>query len=169
MELKAGKCVVYRTSEICRIDGFEKKCADGVNEREYCVLTPLSAEHTHYYIPSEHAAEKLREPLTREQVMGLIRRMGGAEEWCSDPNERKQRHNSVLAGGDHVRVAEMLRSIYLEKQRRESQGKRLNSTDERTMRAAEDLLGQEFAFVLGIKPEEVTEFIRSNIGRSDCR
>lgn len=163
MELKAGKCVVYRTSEICRIEGFERKCADGIHERDYCVLTPLSSEHSRYYIPKEHADEKLRELLTCEQVMELIHHMGGTEEWCSDPNERKQRHNSVMSGGDHIKIAEMLRSIYLEKQRRESQGRHLNSTDERTMKAAENLINQEFAYVLGIKPEEVPDFIISHI------
>ena len=60
----------------------------------------------------------------------------------------------------------MLRGIYLEKQRREAAGKRLNSTDERTMRAAEDMINGEFSFVLGIKPEEVPEFICREIQRN---
>ena len=159
MELKAGEHVIYRNTELCRVEGFEMKCADGVHEREYCVLTPLNSSGARYYIPREIACGKLRAVHTREEIMEMIRKMGSAEEWCPDPLERKRRHAEVLSGGDIVRTAATLRSIYLEKQRRESQRKSLNSSDERTLHTAEDMINTEFSFVLGIKPEEVPDFI----------
>lgn len=163
MKLETGEYVVYRMSEICRIEGFEMKCADGVNEREYCVLAPLNSNSARYYVPRDAAAGKLRGLLSRDKIVDIIHGMDGTEEWCSNPTERKQRHNEILASGDYCRIGSMLRSIYLEKQRRESQGKRLTSTDERMMKEAESMINGEFSFVLGIKPEEVPEFIRSEI------
>lgn len=159
MEPRAGEHVIYRNTELCCVEGFEKKCVDGVHEREYCVLIPVNSAGARYYVPRETACEKLRAVHTREEIMDMIQEMGAAEEWCLDPLERRRRHAEVLSGGDIVRTAAMLRSIYLEKQRREAQGKSLNSSDERTLHAAEDMINGEFSFVLGIKPDEVPDFI----------
>lgn len=167
MELETGKYVVYRMSEICRIEGFEKKCADGVNEREYLVLSPISSGSARYYVPKETAGERIRALLSREEILDLIHGMVGAEEWRSNPTERKQLQSEALSSGDYGRIASMLRGIYLEKQRREAQGKRLNSTDERTMKQAESMINGEFSFVLGIKPEEVPEFISRKIHETE--
>ena len=163
MELQTGEHVIYRNSELCRVEGFEKQCADGVHEREYCVLTPVNSAGARYYVPAETAGEKLRAVHTREEILGLIREMGAAEDWCPDPLERKRRHAEVLASGDILRTAAMVKSIYLEKCRREEHGKSLNSADERTLRAAEDMINGEFSFVLGIKPEEVPDFIAGKL------
>ena len=163
MQPEIGKYVVYRLSEICRIEGFETKCADGVNQREYCVLSPLNSRSARYYIPAEAAPDKLRELLTKDEILDLVHQMGASEKWVSNPTMRKQQQNEIMSSGDFRRIAAMLRGIYLEKQRREAQGKRLNSTDERTMKAAEEMINGEFSFVLGIKPEEVPEFISREI------
>ncbi len=162
MELETGKIVIYR-AEICRIEGIEKKSPDGMQEREYCVLSPINSGRSRYYLPRENTADKVRGLLTREEVMELIHGMGGEEKWCGNLSERRQRHNEVLSSGDYRRIAEMLLSIYHEKQRREAQGKKLNATDERSMRSAESMINTEFGFVLGIKPEEVPGFIRDEL------
>lgn len=162
MELETGKIVVYR-AEICRVEGIERKSPDGIHEREYCVLVPMNSVSARYYLPRECSAEKVRKLLTREEVLGLIHSMGTEEKWYGDLTERRQHHSEVIASGDHRRIAEMLSSLYHEKQRREAQGKKLNSTDERTMKSAESMINCEFGFVLGIKPEEVPAFIESEL------
>ncbi len=163
MKPEKGKYVMYRMSELCRIEGFETKCPDGKTARDYCVLSPLNSRSTRYYIPAESAPDKLRELLTREEILGIIHGMGDAEEWVSNPIERRQQQGEIMSGGDYLRIAAMLRGIYIEKQRREKQGKHLNATDERTMKAAEDMINGEFSFVLGIPLEEVPEFIRREL------
>ena len=72
MELAEGKNVVYRT-EICRVEGCETKCADGVNPRQYCVLAPVNSRSARYYIPVETAPGKLRELLTKDEILDLIK------------------------------------------------------------------------------------------------
>lgn len=162
MELETGKIVVYR-AEICRVEGIERKSPDGIQEREYCVLVPLNSGSVRYYLPMEYSAEKVRGLLTREEVLELIHGMGGEEKWYGNLAERRQRHSEVIASGDHRRIAEMLSALYHEKQRREAQGRKLNATDERTMKFAESIINGEFGFVLGIKPEEVPGFIEGEL------
>lgn len=167
MQLSEGKCVVYRSSEICRIISVETKCLDGVREREYCVLCPINSSGSTYYVPLDCAADKLRELLTREQVLGLIDEMKGAESvWCDDGNERKARHNEILAGNDYSLIIGMTRSLHSEQARRVAQGKKLLAADERAMKAAETLINREFGYVLGIEENKVSDFIKARLGET---
>lgn len=165
MQFSEGKCVVYRSSEICRIVSVETRCLDGVNEREYCILCPINSAGSTYYVPLDCAEDKLRELLTREQVLCLIDGMRDVKtEWCDDGNERKARHNEILSGSNYSRIIGMTRSIRSEQVRRSAQGKKLLAADERAMKAAETLINREFGYVLGIDESKVGEFIRERLG-----
>lgn len=164
MLLEAGNYVVYRSAEICRIEGFEKKCLDGVSENEYCVLTPVGSPRSRYYIPSGIAGDRLRGLISRGEILGMIDSMahdsvpltGGAA-------KRNAEQGEVLADSDYLRIASMLHSLYLEKQR-VAQGKKLPAADERAMRSAEAIINSEFSFVLGIPETEVQDFILQRLG-----
>jgi RNA polymerase-interacting CarD/CdnL/TRCF family regulator len=57
----------------------------------------------------------------------------------------------------------LIRTLYLEKERKKGTGKRLNSTDVKIMTAAEKLLHEEFAVVLGIEPKDVVPHILAQL------
>ena len=165
MQLQTGDFVVYRSAEICRVEGIEKQCLDGVNERNYCVLVPVNSERSKYYVPEERMEEKTRGLLSKDEIYNIIDGMSGsADEWCSDAAQRKAMQNEVLACDDFGRIASMLRSLYIEKQKRSSIGKKMLAADERAMRSAESMINTEFAFVLGIKENEVESFICDRLG-----
>lgn len=164
MQFSEGKCVVYRSSEICRIMGIESKSFDGINEREYCILCPINSERSTYYVPVDCVEEKVRDLLTREQVLELIDNIKDSDsEWCSNTNDRKARQNEILSGSNYDLIIGMTRSLYSEQQKRISQGKKLLAADEKAMRAAETLINREFGFVLGIEENKVSDFIKERL------
>ncbi len=166
MQLETGRYVMYRGSEICRIEGFEEKSFDGVSKREYCVLVPAGAHGSKYYVPRECADTKLRSLLTRDEVLELIDGMkGDMPDWGENDPNRRERVNSVLSGGDYRLVISLLHSLYLEKHKRTEMGKKLLAADEKAMRSAEQLINREFAFVLEIPENEITQFISERISR----
>ena len=61
----------------------------------------------------------------------------------------------------------MIKAIYLHKQKRESEGKRLYISDERFFREAERILYEEFQYVLDIKKEDLLPLILSKIGEQE--
>ncbi len=164
MQLETGRYVIYRSSEICRIDGFEEKSFDGVTKREYCVLVPVDSGSSKYYVPMDCAEAKLRGLLSREEVLSLIDGMkGDMPDWGeSDPN-RKERVANVLSSGDYRLVISLLHSLYLEKHKRIEMGKKMLAADEKAMRSAEQLINREFAFVLEIPENEIAQFISERI------
>ncbi|MBQ8172242.1 MAG: hypothetical protein IJZ95_09655 [Oscillospiraceae bacterium] len=160
MQLQTGNYVMYRSSEICRIDGFETKCFDGVTQREYCILVPENDQRSKYYVPMDRAEEKLRRLLSKDEIYALIESMKGEQpDWGDTEIRRKERFNEVLGSGDHRLIISMMHSLYLEKQNRISQGKKLLAADEKAMKAAEALINREFSFVLGISEGEIEGFI----------
>ena len=167
MQFSEGKCVVYRSSERCRVIGVELKFVVGVRVREEWILCPINSAGATYYVPLDCAEDKLRELLTKEQVLGLIDGMRNTEtEWCDDGNERKARHNEILSGSNYSRIIGMTRSLYSEKEKRSAQGKKLLAADERAMKAAETLINREFGYVLGIEENMVSKFIKERLGEA---
>ncbi len=76
---------------------------------------------------------------------------------------RKERFSEVLSSGDHRLVISMMHTLYLEKQQRAAQGKKQLMADEKALKAAETLIYHEFGFVLGIKENEVAEYIAQRL------
>ena len=166
MQLEIGKYVMYRASEICRIDGFEKKSFDGVTEREYCILVPENAERSKYYVPLDCAETKLRCLLTSDEINALIDSMAGEQpDWGETTDHRKERFNQILSSNDYSLIISMMNSLYLEKQNRISQGKKMLAVDEKALKAAEALINREFAFVLGIPENKVSEHIADKLAQ----
>lgn len=164
MQLEIGKYVMYRATEICRIEGFEKKSFDGVTEREYCILVPDGSEHSKYYVPMDCADSKMRCLLNKEQIDELIDCMSGEQpDWGSTAERRKERFNEILTSNDYHLIISMMHSLYLERQSRVAQGKKLLAADEKALKAAEKLLNREFSFVLGIAENSVSEYISQHL------
>lgn len=166
MQLQTGNYVIYRSTEICRIDGFEKKSFDGVTQRDYCILVPEGVEHSKYYVPMDCAETKLRCLLTKDEIFELIDAMSEEQpDWGASDEHRKERINEVLGSGDYRLIISMMHSLYLEREERTARGKKLLAADERAMKAAEALINREFAFVLGISERDVPQFIEERLAK----
>lgn len=162
-----GEYVVYCSGEICRIDERAERCFDGVSKKEYCKLTPVDAANSVYYIPSEYLESKARRLLTKEEVYSIIDSMPAASgTWYSDKNERKSYFETVLKSDSIPTMIGMMKTIYDERSKLTASGKHLVAADEKAFTAAEHLINREFAFVLGINENDVSEFIRKRLEAS---
>lgn len=164
MEFLNGEYVMYGTSGICRIDGSEKKCFDGVHTAEYIRLIPCTSETSTYYIPADTIASKVRKLVTKEEIYDIIRRIPTIEiTWDNDNLKRRELFTGLLKSDNYDQLFCLIKSVYDQRQKRMATGKKLASADEKALKAAEQLMCQEFALVLGIRPEEVTDFITEKI------
>ena len=163
MSYSIGDHVVYSSGEVCRIEGLERKSIGG-EEWDYFCLVPVGHKNSSYYVLREKLEERVRPMLTREQILSVIDLIPRTEDvWNADKNQRKSLYSQILRSGDHSRILGMIRGIYSEQQRRITAGKSLAADDERAFAAACSLVDGEFAFVLGIKEEEVGGFIHSRL------
>lgn len=164
LNFNIGEYVVYCSGEICRIDERSERCFDGISKKEYCKLTPVNTVNSVYYIPSEYLESKARRLLTKEEIYKMIDGMPNASgTWYSDKNERKDYFDAVLKSDNIPVMIGMMKTIYDERSKLTAKGKRLVAADERAFSAAEHMINREFAFVLSINENDVSDFIQRRL------
>lgn len=76
---------------------------------------------------------------------------------------REQEYKEAILSGSNKKIAAILKLIYIRKQERAEQGKKLSSTDERYFKLAEYMLFSELSFVLNVPREHMEQYIADMI------
>ena len=80
--------------------------------------------------------------------------------WIPNENRRKEEFKKIIANGEHSELIKMIKSLYLQREKREIEGKHLYLSDERFLKEAERILCDEFRYVLEIEREEVLTYLK---------
>lgn len=157
--------VVYRSQGVCEIVDIVAKKTDGAL-KSYFVLKPKNSKEATFYIPTwnEKALEKMRKVMSEAEVNALIDAMPNSKPtWIANENERKEVYRKILTGGDQAAIISMVRALFLHKKERESQGKRLHMSDESFLKDAEQLLYNEWQYVLNVDKAGLMDYILRRI------
>ena len=160
--------VVYGAQGVCRIVGIEEQRIDGA-EKAYFVLKPTAENGATCYVPTwnEKALSKMRKVMTKKEVDALIDSMPRkVPNWIENDGQRKEAYKSILAGGDQSQIILMIQAIYLHKKERAAEGKRLHMSDEHFMKEAEQLLYNEWQYVLNVDKQGLMDYIFERIEKS---
>ena len=157
--------VVYGAQGVCKIIGTQDQKIDGAN-KTYFVLKPADDRGATFYVPTwnEKALAKMRKVMTKQDVDALIDSMPKKKPvWIANENERKETYKRILAGGNQAQIISMIQAIYLHKKEREAEGKRLHMSDEHFMKDAEQLLYNEWQYVLNVDKAGLMAYIFKRI------
>ena len=147
----------------------KKKNVAGV-KKNYYVLKPVNDKGATVYVPTnnELVLKKIRKLLSAEEINTLIDSMPKEETcWIPNESERREYFKQVIAGGNHLELIKMIKAIYLHKNERQASGKRLHATDERFFKDAEQLLYNEFQYVLQLENKaELLTYILSRVEKN---
>ena len=106
--------------------------------------------------------------MTKEEVNALINSMPNKIPlWIANENERKEVYKEILASGDQAAMISMLQALFAHKKEREAEGKRLHVSDERFMNDAEQLLYDEWQYVLNVYKAGLMDYIFSRVERNE--
>lgn len=157
--------VMYSPCGVCRIEDITERDFSGENA-EYYVLRPVGDCKSTFYVPTknENLTGQMRKVLTRSEIDQLITLMPDEGlNWIEDENLRKEEYRRILRTGDRRELVRLIKTLYAQKQNRREQKKRLHSADEKFLRDAENMLYDEFAYVLDISKDEVPSYIKKHI------
>ncbi len=166
---KVNDTVVYGAQGICRISGITTKIIKK-QQKKYYVLSPLYKENSQIFVPldNENLTQKMNKVMSENEIKELISSLPSEEcKWIEDDNERKTIYRKALESGDRHSVVKVIKALYEEQQRRKAEKKKLSVSDEMILSQAENLLYDELAAVLNIKPEEVLPFIREKVNAAN--
>ena len=148
--------IIYGTQGVCKIVATEEKTVNRV-KKTYYVLRPVDDKGATIFAPTDNAyvLKKMRRLLTKEEIHALIDTMPEENAvWIENENERREHYRTILSKGDHSELIKMIKAIYAHKTEREAEGKRLHMSDERFFKDAEQILYNEFQYVLELNGKE---------------
>ena len=153
--------VLYGVNGICTIADIEEKTINK-EKKQYYVLKPVYNKASTLFVPmdSELLLAKMKKLLSKAEIYELIDNIKDEEiNWIDNEQERNRKYSEILKSGDRREIMKMIRALYNHRQQIKDTGRKFHVADEKIMRAAESILHEEFAYVLDIKREQVTEFI----------
>ena len=156
--------IMYGMTGVCQVIDITKEMFIDNLQKEYYVLKYLYANDTIIKIPTDNEKVPMRKILSKGELTTLIDSMPSSETiWIDDDRKRNEEFKSILKTGDIENLVKLIRSIYLEKEYKKSIGKKSYKIDDEIMQTAERLLNEEFATILNISPNEVTEYIVNHV------
>lgn len=158
---KINDVVVYGSQGVCEIVDIEEKKIDGAS-KFYFVLKPKADRGATFYVPTwnEKAWGKMRKVMTKKDVNDLIDSMPNRNPtWITNENERREAYKKILASGDQAAIISMVQALFIHKKEREAEGKRLHMSDEHFMKDAEQLLYNEWQYVLNVDKAGLMDYI----------
>ena len=153
---KVNDVIIYGAQGVCQIVGVEEKTVSGAN-KSYFVLKPVNETGATFFVPTdnEHVLKKMRRLLSKTEINKLIDSMPDEEVvWIKNDNDRKEHYRKILTSGDHVELIKLIKAIYAHKIEREAEGKRLHMIDEQFFKNAEQILYNEFQYVLNLNSKD---------------
>ena len=166
-QFSIGQYVAYGTNGICIVDSIERMSfTEGAPKEEYYVLRQNKNRATQFFVPmkNEELLSKMREPMQKSDIEDIL--MGLSDDdvhWINDRRERGDYFKSILHEGVNSRLLNMIICIYQRKRELARRGKKLSVTDTTTLKTAEKLVEEEFAWALDMDPQEVPAFIRRRL------
>jgi len=166
-QFEVGQYVVYGTNGICIVDSIElMSFAAGAPKEYYYVLRQHKNSSNQYFVPLNNEAllSRMREPMRREDIEDIL--MGLSDDdvkWIADRRDRGDYFRTILHEGVSGHLLNMITCIYEKKRELAKNGKKLSVTDQTTLKSAEKLVEEEFAWALEMDPQDVPAFIRRRL------
>ena len=159
-----GEYVSYGINGMCNIEDIRPmQLSQSVEKMMYYILRPESNPKSTIFVPvnNQKLVSKMRELMTKDEINAMLVRMKDRTlEWEKDVRFRTESFHEILSNGVNQDLILMIRCLLRKRQELVQLGKKLPARDSNTLKTAERLVEEEFAHVLHIKCEEVSDYIR---------
>lgn len=159
-----GEYVSYGINGMCNIEDIRPmQLSQSVEKMMYYILQPESNPKSTIFVPvnNQKLVSKMRELMTKDEINAMLVRMKDRTlEWEKDVRFRTESFHEILNNGVNQDLILMIRCLHRKRQELVQLGKKLPARDSNTLKTAERLVEEEFAHVLHIKCEEVSDYIR---------
>lgn len=147
---------------VCRVVNITENPVDRRDKvRKYYVLEPLFEKASTIYTPVDNDKVIMRRIMTKEEAEELTKRVTEIDTvWVQEEKNREQMYKEAIRTYDCRSLVQIIKTLYLRKQSRLQEGKKVLSSDEQYLRKAEELLYSEMSVALSIPREEVETYIK---------
>lgn len=146
---------------VCRVANVIGNPFDKFDKvRMFYVLEPVFEKASTVYMPVDNEKVVMRRIMNRDEAEELIDNITEIETvWIKEEKGREQMYKDAIRTYDCQSLVRIIKTLYLRKQSRINEGKKVLSSDEQYLRKAETLLYSEMSLALDIPKDEVQEYI----------
>ena len=158
---EVGEYVIFATNGVCKVEAVGKLEMNGMSEEKlYYTLIPIQASETKIFTPVDNDKVVMRRVLSKEEALALINDISNIEIISiEDDKAREEVYKEAIKKCDCRELIKIIKTLYLRKETRLSEGKKVINSDERYLKIAEENLYEELALPLEIDRNEMGAFI----------
>lgn len=156
--------IIYGMTGVCQIQDIKTKTFGDSQERLYYVLKPVYANNSTIYAPVDSDKVKFRNLMSADEIYDLVQILPDEKSISiKDDRQRNDKYTTTLKNGDSKEIVKLLKTLYLQRDTLNANGKKLQMFGEKIMKESEKMLYEEFALVINIKPAQLESFITGAI------
>lgn len=154
---------------VCRVVNVTGNPIDRLDKvRKYYVLEPVFEKGSTVYTPVDNDKVIMRKIMNKQEAEELVGRITSIDTvWIQEEKSREQMYKEAIRTYDCHSLVQIIKTLYLRKQSRLQEGKKVLSSDEQYLRKAEELLYSEMSLALSIPKEEVETYIIEAVHRQE--
>ncbi len=162
---RTGDFIVYESRGICKVENIAELNLPGATRgQKYYELKPVYEEGGKIYSAVDNEKVIMRPMLTKEEAEQLIGEIPEIPEmWIGDEKQREVKYKEAMRSCDCRQWVSIIKTLYLRRESRLSQGKKTTNTDDRYFKKAGDNLHGELAMALGREKSEMEQYISERL------
>ena len=160
-----GELIIYGGNGVCRVEKIGPiDTGMGTKGRMYYTLNPLKNKDSRIFTPVDNEKVIMRPTMTKEDALALIDQIQNVETlWIGDERRRETEYKEAVRKCDCREYVKIIKTIYLRKEARLADGKRVTAVDERYYAIAEENLYGELAVALGMDRDQTKTFVEQRV------
>ncbi len=164
---QSGEYVVYGCKGIYQIMDITTLDIDGVSkDRLYYVMQPSNQGEGSVYAPADKQSSNMRQIMSKEEAADFLSSIQNIEPLDIKNNkQREDAYKECIRSCEPDSLMRVIKTLYLRKECRLEQGKKLTLTDLHYLQQAEDILYEELSIILSISKSDVPDYIHALILR----
>jgi len=156
-----NELVVFGNNGVCKIENIGVPNISGiVKDMQYYTLTSIFSKGSVIYTPVINSKVSMRKIITIEEAQELMDNIQSIPIMIVESEKYlDEKYRSAISSQKCEDLLQIIKTVYIKQQQKESEGKKLGQVDERYMKQAEDMLYSELSIVLDIPKEKVKAYI----------
>jgi CarD family transcriptional regulator len=160
-----GDYIVYGNKGVCKVVNIGTMNSTGLSkDRLYYTLEPVYTAGSKIFTPVDNEKVKMRPVMNKVEALSLIDDIDNIEAlWIIDEKRRELEYRDAVNKCEGRELIKIIKAIYLRKQSRLAEGKKVTAGDEKYFKMAEEDLYGELAIPLNMPRDDVKEFILQRV------
>ena len=162
---QVGDLIVYGNAGVCRVEKIGRPNVAGAPEGiDYYTLSPYYSQNGTIYTPCDNDKVVMRPVISKKEARKLVKEIPSIQLLIiPDEKKREERYKETMRTCDCREFVSILKTIYVRKQERLAEGKKVTASDEKYFSMAEDKLYGELAIALEMEKTKVKEYIKGKV------